>query len=370
MTSLLGLARGTTAPSRALLFGLKEVEYFVIFLLVPNIARRQRDVRLAVTALLWTGLANACWVSYQLFTGSRTRLLSVAPELMGAPSYSLSRVTDSYGPGLIGELSPYSVGGFFMIVLLVALARAWLAESARERITCQALGLWFALCLLSAESRANVVGAGIGAVLLALRVGFRRSPRIIGFYALVVAMLMGFAAATEYNLFARMSRENVDSSVSVRSTKIWPIVLSHPWQLLIGYGKGSLGYADDLPIAEAHNHYLRVMVESGALGLVCFLALLFSTLAAAARLSSGALNPLSRAVGAATLSIGAALLSASVFQDAFTAVIPNELFWLLAGLGVAGLRSEAALRRTDLRLVARNAPGQRAGVGGGISCHV
>ena len=343
VASVIGIVRDTTTSSRALVFGLKEVEYFCLFLVVCNLTRRLRDVQVAANTVLLVGLANALWSLWQLGTGTTGQLLNISPSMTGAFSYDTYRVSQSYGPGLIGELSPFSAGGLYMFVLLMALARAWLTKSRKEQQVCHGLALCATLSLVVTESRVTIVGAVLGAGLLALLFGVRRLARPLAFGLLVAIGMLYVTSNSEYQLSGRMSENGVQSSASIRETAVWPIVLSSgPW-LMVGFGKGALNYARELPITEAHNQYLRVMAESGICGLLCFLLLLVSTLRASAKLATRGSFVITRAVGAATLAGGVGLASAAIFQDAFTAVIPNELFWLLAGLTVAALRIEAQI---------------------------
>lgn len=350
VASAVGISRNTTVFSRALLFGLKEVEYFSICLLAFNLTRSVRDVRLVANLLLSVAVANAGWVLWQHASGQNARLFNPSPELTGAYSYSTSRILESYGPGLVGELSPFSVGGFFMIAFLVALARTLVADVPREKWVCLAVASLTAFCLLTTESRVNIGGGLLGAGLMGVRFGARKFIRAMAFL-LLTAGLLGYYVETS-GVSSRLSSSAVEHSTAQRSQDIWPVVInSGPW-LLVGFGKGSLAYAETLPITEAHNYYLRVVAESGVLGLAAFLGLVYSAIATSAKLFLKGTVPIAKAMGSATMCVGLALIGESIFQDAFVAVIPNEFFWLLAGVTMAASRLELTPIVRPLRSVA------------------
>jgi hypothetical protein len=340
----------------------KYVEYFLIFATTAAWATTVRERRWLMRTLLALGLLNLIWVGTQLVTGSYRSVI----ELSAANEFS-------YGPGLIGEISPLSAGSFFLIQFLLWWAllanwRTWWAYAASA-------GTLFALVLT--ESRVSYLGSFVGAAVIAWRAP-RRWLLLGGFLAAFLASNVGLVATGNPSAGRITGMYFMEQSFAYRFNEIWAplarkyvgVVIKTPSsaaptpaptpryyghdvappppssvarkpptvvQAVIGFGNGGMGFAPGLP-TEAHDYFLRTFLETGVLGLVSFIGLLVSLLVFAFRrwrdpVSTGP----DRVIAAALLATLAAFTASSLLQDMFFPVIPNELLWLLVGLAVAPL---------------------------------
>lgn len=357
-------------PTRAIAFWGKNLEYFLIFAMVATWARAGSDRARMVAALLLMGLINLAWVVVQLLSRSNHALLATRP-VGGWPH-------DSYGPGLIGEISPLSTGTFFLIQFSL-----WFALFAFRRQLLRYAGAVLALlAMVLAESRVSYLGSGVCALVVA-RSG-RRFWALMAAFAAAFAFANGVLISTGDPDVARVTGIYfIEQSFAYRVQVIWrpladkyagvgrhqpvaagpsgagasPAVASPTparfgldeapppsaalrrppaiLQVVIGFGNGAMGYAAGLP-TEAHNHFLRVFLESGVVGLAAFVALIAALarhLWAVTRRRAEA--EIDAVLAVATSGLLAAFLLGSLLQDMFFPVIPNELLWLLVGLTVA-----------------------------------
>jgi O-antigen ligase len=117
---------------------------------------------------------------------------------------------------------------------------------------------------------------------------------------------------------------------------------AHP---LVGVGIGQYaavyedyfltGWVD--PLGHAHNYYLNVLAEVGAVGLAIYLVMVISWIALALRLACTASDPLARALGLGTLGVVAASCTHNLFDNLYVAGM-NVHLGLVLGLAAAALR--------------------------------
>lgn len=343
ITSSVAVMTLDLVPIKTFFYSLKELEYFLIFFFVANWIRTEADCRLASGFLLFAGLLNAIWVGFQLATFQRSSFFLVEREL-SVDVYSEPRLLESYGPHLIGEASPLSTGGFFMLVFILTLSFYLFSRAGNRRWLYAVLGIMFLTSLALSFSRVAMVGAVIGTVILLsqdkLKIIIKTIPILIIMLAVGALMMdqLGYLGDE-----GRLSYAGINNSVVVRLQEIWLPLLhqQNVSSLFLGFGKGALGTLKGLEATEAHNYYLRVFLESGLFGLLAFVGLLGSVIFLSARVFSGGKLAISKVVGGATLAATVALSIAALFQDVFTPVVLNELWWILVGLTVAAHRIES-----------------------------
>lgn len=287
---------------------------------------------------------------------------------------------ETYGPSLIAEPSPFSSGAFFMILFLLVAGLILTGPSYRLR-TQAFLGVLATVdfgCLVLTESRITLLGAILGACTL---LGLIRHPwrRNVATVALLVVAGFGLATAAERwarvqtvpeilstpadasasrppsdvsivvpAVVGRFTPEPVNQGFSDRFRLVWgPLLQMAAKQPITGYGKGAIGLTAGLGDGdEAHDSYLRILVESGVGGLTAFVSILFGVVVLSHAAVRSALSASDRGLAAATAACAVAMTLAATLQDAFTPVLPNELFWLLVGLCAAVYRQKRVRRAT------------------------
>ena len=345
ITSSIALITYDLRLVKVFFYTLKEMQYFLIFFVVANWIRSEKDCKLATSFLLFAGLLNAIWVAFQLGTSTKRQLFLVERSFISPDQQA--RLMESYGPNLVGESSPLATGGFFLLVLLLTMSFYLFYRSGNRKWPYVVLGVLFSVSLILSFSRVAILGAVIGIVILIfsntnLKIIIKTIPIFIIILVLTAWMMDQF----EYlpgDL--RLSYSDVIRSIIERWQTIWLPLLhgQNVGSLFLGLGKGALGSLKGLEASEAHNHYLRVFIESGLFGLTAFIGLLMSVIFLSAKVFKGSKLPICKVIGGTTLAATAGLSVGALFQDIFMPVLLNELWWILIGLTAAAYRIEYKL---------------------------
>lgn len=329
------------SPIRTFFYVLKEVEYFIIYFFVANWSRSESDIRLASGVILLAGILNAVWVGWQLIT-SQFHPLFIIRRTLPSAVYENPSLFSSYGPNLLGEASPLSTGGFFLLITLLTLSLMLFSKANDKKRLYLLLSIVFSIGLAVSFSRAAILGAVIGVGALSTQIKLKVKARMVPLTFIMLAaaaLIMGRLGF--FDAGGRLSFEGISHSFLVRMRDIWQPLLSHGFeQIFLGYGKGALGFAEGLHATEAHNYYLRVFVESGLFGLIAFVWLLVMIIFLCVKVLKESKVAISKVIACATLSATVGLGVAAMLQDVFTPVILNEYWWVLVGLTAAAYRIE------------------------------
>ncbi|MGZ3582910.1 MAG: O-antigen ligase family protein [Ktedonobacterales bacterium] len=238
-----------------------------------------RRVRWVVWALIAAGLAEA-------LLGYGQWMLSAGAA---GPGGDTIRVL-----GTFGQPNPYS--GYLNYALLPAVALALFSRDVRERWVAGAASVLLLGAQVLANSRGGMIGLAVGLAVIVV-VGLRRERlaalvAAVGVPLLLVAWLAHLIPARLTDALLRNFRIN-DVSVNGRINDAnystmerlahWLAGLrmfqAHP---LLGVGAGNydaayLQYGDLMrwpeSLGQAHNYYINVAAETGAIGLLAFIAL-------------------------------------------------------------------------------------------------
>jgi hypothetical protein len=367
VSSALAIVLGGLSPTRSLAYWAKELEYLMILVISATWIQGALERRFLGLWLIALGVANAAWVGVQLLMGHTSTLLHF-PNAPGA--YQRPHLLESYGPGLIGEVSPLSAGAFFMVVFLVVFAAFALAATRNARLRWLALSVLFLVPNFLSQSRVTMAGCALGAGVLALYTRhFRRIA--IGFLSVAAVALLASYLTGGISTGRLTGLNNIEHSILYRLNISWAPLLgqkpaptstvtaapvksterSFPGRTVevavLGHGSGAMGAPGVLP-TEAHDQYLRVFLESGALGLAAFLLLigltarrLFVTIRQLGQ-PSDQRRFMDKTIAIAALATVIAFLFGATVQDMFLPVLPNELLWFVVGmaLSIAAVRDQ------------------------------
>lgn len=321
LSTCIGVITGWVSPRIAFFYYFKEIEYFLIFLIVANFITSYHDLRIAVYSLLICALVNGAYSLYQLLPGRA--------------------MVGFYGIGSLGESASFPTGGYLAIMFLVSVA-VFLVTSHRIMKLLSMLSI--AMCgfgLISSGSRASVFGVVVSFAVVLLLISKRgfgtERIRLASGVFIVVAIFLVLNHSLNYldksgRLIARLTNvEHMKASLFGSRFPLYIRLLNTTLKSpLIGLGKTALG------TGEAHNHYLRVLLEMGLLGLAAFVYMLISIIRMCLGLASGDRYDLTKAVGLGCLLATLCLMAAATVQDAFLTVKINGAFW-----GIVGLASSA-----------------------------
>ncbi len=275
----------------------KSIEYYLMFLVTLNVARTEKDVRAFIRILLAAALAAALYAIAQLSLESDTFRLH----------------------GMPGETANI-LGGYIVFHVCIVLGIATAAERHKPAYFLVAIAM--AVPFVHTMSRASYVSLFVGLALL----GLLSRDRVIVLFLLVAAALMAFTQARDRfeTIFGIMSGTPPPAwEARIAGWKaLLPDVARAP---LLGWGVGRAPLAID-------NEYVRQVYETGLLGLVLFLAIVWRAGRAALRAAGTSPTASFRGFALGYLAGMAALLVHSLTAVTFTTIRTTEPFFIATAL--------------------------------------
>ena len=323
--TLVGIAALTTEPLTGMLHVGRLIEYGLLYyLFYSSIAPEELEsfVEVVRTSLL---LVFAIWIGQHW---THTPGGAETPWATLYPTFSAT----------------YDFGGYVMLstVLLYAV---WTTGGDRSALTTVALAA-AAYLTVNSESRASLLGlaaivaidvllrarwwAALGLVALAAAAPYLiKSKKMLSLIGGVVALMTTFNLDVIRQAFAN------DLSLALR-LRNWRLAFEH-WLARPFFGDGLGGYLSytrqyDLP-ASTDGWYVRVLADTGVIGLVAFLLLMSALVWVLAGRVRAETAPLRRAiVYAAALAVTAASVSA-LLVDTFVSYKIMGVFWTIVACG-------------------------------------
>lgn len=312
LATFIGMVMGRVSVTSGLFFNLKIFEYFVVFFMVVNYVREERELKTFVILILLVALMVNLYALYQVPSGAR--------------------VTAPF-EGEFGE--PNTLGGYLLIMISLTLA-LFLLRSFGQR-TNYLIPLLFlsGAVLMFTQSR----GSWLGMIFLSVPFIILSSKRVfflIGAVLLVIAIPYVAPESTKERFigtfrsdpfFERSERfmgMGLDPSASERVTSYkegfekWK---KHP---LFGYGVTGAGFID--------GQFLRILVEIGFVGLVIFLFLLWRLFIFLWNTYWSVDDPFFKGLSLGMLGALAGLVGHGISANSFIIVRIMEPFWFLMGL--------------------------------------
>ena len=257
--------------------------------------------------------------------------------------------------GALGDIN--DLGAYFAVVAS-ALIGLFLTSGAFTRFRRWVIGASASLAafgVLLPKSRGGYVGAAAGIGVLTYLI----DKRAVIVFAVILALsplwAPGFvkdriAETTVDTLEAELlgdASDRLDPSAGVRLV-IWRIVVTK-WirSPVIGYGYGAVPYLTAGELSKpfsAHSLYFATLGETGLVGMVVLLWLLFACLKSGSELIRTSSTPLMRGLGVGFIGASVALMVANVFGERFTHMSIAGTYFLLAGLVDRGIAIEYSSR--------------------------
>jgi len=314
---LLNLTLNNITLSRGFFYFLKEIEFFFIYFYLFYHLKRLSSVKLAIKIWFVVGLMNILLIFYQFARGFRY---------------------GEYGPGLYKEIGPFPSGGFFLILFanlfnIFLYYHRQLKISRFKKIVLLILIFSLTIGIVASGSRAAVMGF----VLVIISSFFLYQIKTKNIKALLASLfiLCSFGATTYLISFRVHYLQNLQPHRLLRSFNsrdvIWQAQLQkipdNPIYYLFGLGKSAYLYTE-----ESHNQYLRNFIETGIIGSLIFLILIWAILKTSWRNFFKQTDKLLIGLSAGLLTSTLAMLLAAIPNDAFIVVKVNEVYWFFAGL--------------------------------------
>jgi O-antigen ligase len=331
--TMIGIVAGRVRPLNGFFFNLKYFEYFFLYFMVVNAINTRRQARGLIVASFVTCFLVALYAIAQIPSGARA----------SAPF-----------EGEEGE--PNTLGGYLVFMMSIAIG-LWLTPGAVPRkLPLVVLIVTGSLALMATLSRASFLAFAVVLLLVAVYSTIRK-PLVFLLIAAVIASGPVWAPkkVTERIMFTfggqaaergqiKVGKLRVDTSTSDR-LRSWQRSFDW-WKKNPVWGGGITGG----PFMDAM--YPRVLVETGLLGSVAFLVLLWATFQMGMRtykeargdppLQGLALGFLFGFVGMVVHGIGA---------NTFIIVRIMEPFWLFAALLVRGPALEQESQAADAETI-------------------
>ena len=312
LATLVGMVMGKVSPASGLFFNLKIFEYFIIFFMVVNYVKDEREIRTFVVLILLVAFLVNLYALYQVPSGMR--------------------VTAPF-EGELGE--PNTLGGYLIIIISLALALFLLRSFGQRTNFLIPLLLLSGVIVMFTQSRGSWLGVIFMSVPFII-ISTKRIFFIIGAMLLLIALpfvapesskerFIGTFRAEPF--FARTERfmgVELDPSASERLTsykKGFEVWKKRP---VLGYGVTGAGFIDP--------QFLRVLVETGIIGLAFFLFLLWRMVLFVWDTYWSADDLFFKALSLGMLGALAGLIGHSISASSFIIVRIMEPFWFLMGL--------------------------------------
>ncbi|MFH1459637.1 MAG: O-antigen ligase family protein [Candidatus Omnitrophota bacterium] len=255
--TLIGILNGTTRLIASIFYLLKYVEYFMLYFMVVNSLKDKKQIKFFVYAMLAVALGISFYGCFMHLSGAE-------------------RVTAPFeGEG--GE--PNTLGGYLMMMMMIATGLILNLPSLKKKIILAAgMCVAFAAFLFTLSRGSWVSFIPAYAVLLFLS---RKGKLMLLIVSLLFILLFSVIfpsfvydriEATFKDTTPRtiMGREVVVDGSAAARIDTWKDSIKH-WSRspIFGNGAGSAGSVVD-------NQYMRVLIETGLIGIIAFLLLLFS----------------------------------------------------------------------------------------------
>ncbi len=311
LATLLGVYMGSVRPVRGFFYTLKYLEFFVVYFMTVNYVQEERQMRRLLTTALLTCAVAAVMGIAQIPSGER----------VSAPF-----------EGKWGE--PNTFGGYLLFMLALILGHFLSARALPAALGWLALSGLVTMPLLYTLSRTSWVAA-IPMLLTLIVLSPRRLILMIGLGSLVVVGPLAFPKQVvdryNYTLHDRVDRSDyrfggsrLDTSTAARLDSWKDGIAGWAKRPLFGYGVTGYTFMDA--------QFMRVLVETGLVGLAAFLWLMWRLLRVAwtthHRLRGTRFEPLALGYLAGLVS----LLVHAIGANTFIIVRIMEPFWFFAGI--------------------------------------
>jgi O-antigen ligase len=307
-----GMLAGNVKVLGGTLFVLKLIQYFVIYFMVVNNLRERRQFERFLVALLATAAISSLIGILQIPSGAR----------VSAPF-----------EGSTGE--PNTFGGYLVLMLGLVVGLYLTSESLQRKYVLAPLAVVIFIPLLYTLSRASYLA------LIPLAGGFLAfsQRKLLIAFALALSLVLTpflLPKAVVDRVFYTFTQPvhpgqtqvgwvRLDTSTSARLKSFHEVVFDDwPKHPVFGYGVTGYKFLD--------SQYLRVLVETGLVGLLAFLWLQISLFRRARDILRTTRDPLFKGVTLGFLVGFIALIVHSIGTNTFIIVRTMEPFWFLAAM--------------------------------------
>ncbi len=313
-----GIIYGDVKPALGLFNCLKFIEYFILFFMVLNNIEDEKYAKRLVNVALFTAFIIALYAIYQIPSGAR----------VSAPF-----------EGESGE--PNTLGGYMLFMLCITLAIFLETKNFYRQVFFGFMSILCLVALFYTESRSSYIGLLFSIVFL-IYYAKRRNLLVLGIVlTLIFSSVMlpervierinyTFKAKESENPFRQTGEiEGIDSSTQARIHS-W-IEAFNGWKRypILGWGVTGFTFVDA--------QYMKILVETGVVGLIAFLLLLRALYRNLRRISNALVgkDEFFRGVALGTYAGFIGLCGHAIGTNTFIIIRIMEPFWLFVGIVIS-----------------------------------
>ena len=295
------------------------VEMFFLFFMAAASIRTRRQMAIVIGLMCISVLAvNRSYVST---VGSRN---------FSHFSYELRDA------GPLGYAGENGMGAFQAEFAVFLVGLAVFARKLVLKLGLLAIALTSIYCMELTLSRGAYAGFLIG--LLAL--GLIKERKILILLALILVSWQSFVpnAVTERVMMTYQEGQGVDASAGER-LDLWQDALrAFAEDPVFGTGFNTYAFMGRMgPYTDTHNYYVKLLIETGVVGLLIFFWLSAAACKMSSRLFRQAMDPFMSSLGCALFAMMICVLVVNFFGDRWTYLQVSGFLWVLLGLAARGL---------------------------------
>jgi putative inorganic carbon (HCO3(-)) transporter len=298
------------------------VEMFFLAMVVSSAIREEKQVR---TLLLMMALS--------LFVLNRNYMMLLSDRDLRHFTY------ESRDEGLIGYAGVNGLAAFEAMAFSVLLAGYACARQVWLKLALGLLAATSIYCLLYSFSRGGYAGALVGLV----AVGLLKTRKFLIMAALIIVSwqtLLPVSVQERINMTTETAEDGQLDHSSQERLVLWQDAMDlFKRNPVTGSGFQTYKYMGRVGgYNDTHNYFVKVLAETGIVGLFLFLFLLWKLVRLGFYLSARASTPLWSALGLGFVALMWSAVVVNCFGDRWTYQQVDGYLWILLGCVITGLR--------------------------------
>ncbi len=312
ISTLFGYMMGRVKGITGLFFLLKYFEYFIVYFIAVNHLKEKKQIERLLFTILGVCFVVCIVAIYQVPAGGRVSAPFEGPE---------------------GE--PNTLGGYLVLMLSIVLGLLLTHGSRKQKIFLGTLSFFIVISLAATLSRASWVSL-IPMVMTLLYFSKRKWPIILVLIIIVLISPFILPKSVKERVSFTFTQPKERGQVTVGATRLdtstsarfmaWKNTLEKDFvtQPILGYGITGYRFLDA--------QYPRILAETGLLGLLTFLILLFSIYMNTLHTYMGTSDPLFSGLSLGYLAGFIAMITHGIGTNTFIIVRIMEPFWFLTAM--------------------------------------
>jgi len=342
--AIIGASALSMAAARDLMWSVFDivnfVKTFLLFWVIANTLKNERDIALAVGALLAGVIAQTFFVAIQSLWGSANLARFGLGEASNLLKFEMQTANVSRPGGTIGHCN--HLARYLGLLLPIAIVLLFAEKSKKLTLFAGTASLLGSVALIYTLTRSSWIALFLSTIVVIFGIFHKglMSLRTMARIATVTFIIAGVLFSFHNVILERFTTYDAGSArTRITTAKVaWHIFEDHP---ILGVGINNYGtvlekYWDSEDVftrkAAVHNTYLLFLSETGVIGFGAFLWLLiafFSSVRHAIRSRSRFLSAIAIGIMGSYMGYLVAALADKSYKENFTLLL---IFWILAAI--------------------------------------